>query len=130
MPRHAGDLTEWRPALRLLGPLAEHGIRSLTAAMAPGDADDAARAAVAADVAAKINVMPMFIALPIAGLTVFFDWSAALRFGVRARNLTPDKVRHFADIWKRAPLSPVADLVLVYERLTPFVYFSRARSRS
>lgn len=93
--------------------------------MAPGDADDAVLADVAADVAAKINVMPMFIALPITGLTIFFDWSAALRFGVRARNLSSDKVRHFADVWKRAPVSPVADLVLVYERLTPFVYFSR-----
>ncbi len=93
--------------------------------MAPGDADDAVLADVAADVAAKINVMPMFIALPITGLTIFFDWSAAVRFGVRARNLSSDKVRHFADVWKRAPVSPIADLVLVYERLTPFVYFSR-----
>lgn len=74
-------------------------------------------------VAGKINLMPVYLGLPILGATVLVDlWVSG--FGLRR---TDDAARRIRDL-AMAPGSrgPFRDLILLYERLSAFVYYTVA----
>lgn len=94
----------------------------MTALLPRGALPERAPAVVSA-VAGKINLMPVYLGLPILGATVLLDlWMTG--FGLRHTTAASKRIRDLAT----APGSrgPFRDLVLLYERLSAFVYYTGA----
>jgi hypothetical protein len=113
----------WRGHLALLGPLIDPTVDAVVMGLlAQYGHEPEARLAVRG-VADKINLMPTHIGIPIALLTLALEGLCRLRFLRPTGRLSATELRHLLG-WVQSFPGPGKDLVLVYERLAAFVYFS------
>jgi hypothetical protein len=117
--------TEWRPAARVLGVLATSAILRLVTALLPPDADAQLAHAVAAGVARKINLMPIYLGIPILGLTLLFDLFVR-GFGLRSLTAAAASVRRLAASSGPGSGGPFGNVAALYDRLANFVYYGSA----
>jgi GMC oxidoreductase len=122
---HHQLLTEWRPAARVAGVLATPAILRLVASLLPPDADAQRVHAVATGVAGKINLMPIYLGIPILGLTLLFDLFVRW-FGLRSLTAAAASVHRLATSSGTGSRGPFRNVIALYDRLTNFVYYGRA----
>jgi GMC oxidoreductase len=123
--RHKHLLTEWRPTTRVLGVLATPAILRLVTALLPPDTDAQVALSVAAGVGRKINLMPIYLGIPILGLTLLFDLFVR-GFGLRSLTAAAASVRRFASSSGPGSGGPFGNVIALYDRLANFILYSRA----
>ena len=118
-------LNEWRRPLRLPARLVGPTLMRLATAYISDEtsADEARR--VAAGVARKINLMPVHMGLAILCFTGLFALNVRLRFRRSVATLSSDDLDRQIASWSCSNLPMLQDVMLLYQRLTNFLHYSR-----
>lgn len=115
---------EWRRQIRPLARLAAPTVQRLASVFVPDSADVTAVRAVGLGVARKINLMPVHVSLVVLSATCVFALATGLRFQRRVARLPESDLRRQIRRWSESALPMASDLMLLYERLARFQYYS------
>jgi hypothetical protein len=116
---------EWRRQIRPLARLAAPTVQRLASAFVPDSADFPAVRSASLGVARKINLMPVHVSLGVLSLTCVFALAAGLRCRRRVACLPESDLRREIQRWSGSTLPMLSDVMLLYERLAMFQYYSR-----
>jgi hypothetical protein len=115
---------EWRNGIRFLGKRARPAFEALTARFVPHSTAASELKVISTGVARKINLMPMHIGFTILILTNVFDVHSRIVHGCGIAYLDSARLEELTARWSRSRIAPCRDLMLLYGRLSKFLYFS------